>query len=125
MKNRQSPAMVIILTVVTCGLYGLYWYYRTSEDIQDAAGVRDVSPGMEVALILVTCGLYTIYWWYKYGTLLVDLERVRGVTVRDNTVLLTLLSAAAFWAGPFDLINMAIMQGDLNDLWGPGRQDYA
>ena len=125
MYRQRSPAMVIILSLVTCGLYPLYWYYRTSGDIQSALGTYDTEPGVEVVLIVVTCGIYVIYWWYKYGTRVMELQRLRGAPVRDNVLLYTLLSAVGAWLGWMDLVNMAIMQSDLNDLWDVGHDSYA
>ena len=34
LKNR-SVALVIILSLVTCGIYGLYWIYVTAEALEN------------------------------------------------------------------------------------------
>ena len=71
-QNRSIP-MVIILSLVTCGIYSLVWLYQTSQEVSNTVGDSD-SPGVELLLCIVTCGIYTIYWWYKYSKKLVTLS---------------------------------------------------
>ena len=113
----RSIPLILILSIVTCGIYPLVWYYEASCELQNASGKSDMAPGMEVILIILTCGLYTIAWWYKYGTMLARVQAQRGLPVRDNSVLLTALSAVGIWYGWMDLVNMAIMQSDMNAVW--------
>lgn len=125
MYQRRDPAVIIILSIVTCGLYPLYWYWRTSADIQSAHGAPDTDPLLEVALILVTCGIYVVYWWYKYGRKVAEIRRLRGLPARDNAILYTVLSALGAFVGWMDLVNMTIMQGELNELWSGSPNTYA
>ncbi|HOC31909.1 MAG: DUF4234 domain-containing protein [Armatimonadetes bacterium] len=113
---RSIPA-VIVLTIITCGLYGLVWYYEVSRELQEVTGQTDTSPGLEVLLIVLTCGLYVVYWWFKYGKMLAEAQSIKLRPVTDNSILLVALSVAGFWYGWLDLVNMAIMQSDLNRLW--------
>ena len=113
---RSIPG-VIILTLITCGLYGLVWYYEVSRELQEVTGKTETSPGMEVLLIVVTCGLYVVYWWFKYGKMLAEAQSIRLLPVTDNSILLVALSVAGFWCAWLDVVNMAIMQSDLNRLW--------
>jgi len=57
----RSPALVIILSIVTCGIYAWYWIYKMSEELQRATGKSTISPGVELLLCIVTCGIYPIY----------------------------------------------------------------
>lgn len=43
MKQR-SVATVIILSIVTCGIYALYWLYVTAEDLENEGQTGSVSP---------------------------------------------------------------------------------
>jgi len=51
----RSPALVIILSIVTCGIYAWYWIYKMSEELQRATGKSTISPGVELLLCIVTC----------------------------------------------------------------------
>src|SRR5688572_25324068 len=33
-----SPALVILLMIVTCGIWGIFWTYRTNEDLKKYNG---------------------------------------------------------------------------------------
>src|SRR5262245_19508082 len=48
----RSPVAVIIFTIITLGIYGLYWYYVVFEDLKQRTG-RGV--GGVVGLILALC----------------------------------------------------------------------
>ena len=64
----RSIVMAILLTIVTCGIYGLYWFVVLTNEMNKLSGrEQDTSGGMALLLSLVTCGIYTFYWAYKIG----------------------------------------------------------
>lgn len=63
---RQIP-ILLLLNVVTCGFYYIYWIYQTSCEIKRFTEKDELNPTLEVILGIVTCGLYFKYWYYKYG----------------------------------------------------------
>ena len=69
--NNVAPrnlAVAIILTLVTCGIYGIYWFMKLTDEVNALTGnTNDTSGGMAFLLDLVTCGIYGIYWSYKMG----------------------------------------------------------
>ena len=50
LKNR-SVVSVILLTIITCGIYGLYWAYDTLSAMEQTSG-REASVSAVVVLIL-------------------------------------------------------------------------
>ena len=36
--QKRDIALSIILTVVTCGIYGLYWMYKRTDEIHALSG---------------------------------------------------------------------------------------
>ncbi|MBO5101695.1 MAG: DUF4234 domain-containing protein, partial [Clostridia bacterium] len=63
-KKREIVAC-IIFSIITCGIYLLYWMYKMNDEINAITGTRDdTSGGIVILLIIVTCGLYGIYWSY-------------------------------------------------------------
>ncbi|MDQ2088060.1 DUF4234 domain-containing protein [Herbivorax sp. ANBcel31] len=112
MENR-SVGMSILLSVVTCGIYSIYWMYKVAEEMI-AYNNEDGSPGLEVLLSFVTCGIYYFYWNYKMGKRIYDAQvNTDGVTASDDSVLYVLLSI--FGLG---LVSVAIMQSNMNKLSG-------
>ncbi|MGQ9524633.1 MAG: DUF4234 domain-containing protein [Armatimonadota bacterium] len=103
-----------ILGIITCGLYTVYWYYKTSAEVQLALGRADeMSPGLELLLMIVTCGIYTAYWWHKYGKMVAELRMRTNLPQDDNAVLYLVLYL--FCIG--GLVNPVIMQYQLNQVW--------
>ena len=67
MKQRNI-AVSIILTIVTCGIYGLVWMAMLNDELSAVSGRPNAtSGGMVVLFSIITCGIYGIYWAYKMG----------------------------------------------------------
>lgn len=67
--EKKSIAKIIILSILTCGIYSIYWTVVTTNDIEYALGEKSdgscKSGGIVVLLTIITCGIYGIYWYYK------------------------------------------------------------
>ena len=64
----RSIVTAIILSVVTCGLYAIYWFVSLTNEMNKASGrVNDTNGGIAFLLTLVTCGIYGYFWAYKMG----------------------------------------------------------
>ncbi|MDE7095290.1 MAG: DUF4234 domain-containing protein, partial [Anaeroplasmataceae bacterium] len=63
MQKREVVA-VVLLGLFTCGIYALYWFYTTSQALNEE--VDDNEPLMNyilaILLGMVTCGIYLLYW---------------------------------------------------------------
>ena len=69
--EKKNIATCIILTFVTCGFYGIYWFYCMISDINTISEDPDsMSPIIVILLSIITCGIYSVYWFYKAGALL-------------------------------------------------------
>ena len=65
---KRSIVLAIILSLVTCGLYSIYWFIVLTDEINKASGrTSDLGGGLSYLLSLVTCGIYTYFWAYKLG----------------------------------------------------------
>jgi hypothetical protein len=79
MPQQRNIAVAIILTIVTCGIYGIYWFVKLTDEMNYASGyTNDTSGVMALVLTLVTCGIYGFYWAYKMGEKTDALDRVNG-----------------------------------------------
>ena len=66
-KNRNI-VVCVILSIVTCGIYYIYWFIKiTDESNALAPNNATTSGGKAFLLTLVTFGIYGIYWAYKLG----------------------------------------------------------
>jgi len=105
MKNR-SIAVAIILTLITCGIYGIYWIAVVNNDINTITGhPEDTSGGMVVLLSIVTCGIYALYWNYKMGA---KIDEMNGGS-SSNAIVFLLLSIFGL-----SIVGIALMQDFVN-----------
>lgn len=108
----RSPVLVLVLILITCGIYNLYWIYKVSDETQKYSGETTLSPVVELLLCIFTCGLYYFYWNYKYGKMIAKCHERAGLAVEDNSVLYLILSVLGL-----GIINALIMQTSLNKVW--------
>ena len=110
MIERRNIAVCIVLTLVTCGIYGIYWIVCLTNDVNTVSGdVNGTSGGMVVLLTIVTCGIYGIYWAYKQGEKLDFTKNNRGIPSSNSGVLYLILQIFGF-----GIIAYALMQNELN-----------
>ena len=114
MSNLQSKNIVtcIILSIVTCGIYSLYWLYCIASDINAISDDPNaMSPVLVIVLSFVTCGLFFLYWVYKSGSLLDHQKMIEtGRTAESRPVLYVVL--ALF----FPIVTYVLMQDTINQL---------
>lgn len=111
--NQKSVPMVIILSLITCGIYFLIWMAQTTDTLAKYNKDFNTSGGVAVLLSIVTCGIYTIYWWYKIGEMFYTAQVNAGCsTIVDNKLLYLILSIFGL-----SIISTAILQSDLNKFW--------
>jgi hypothetical protein len=118
--ERREPGVVLLLHIITCGIYYLLWIYKTSEEMLAFDLEPDTSPGLEVLFSIISCGLYTIYWDYKTAEKIGKLQRKVGMPATDNRILFLVLNFVGL-----GLVPSMIEQGDLNNIWNRAQQNYA
>jgi hypothetical protein len=67
-SHRVDIVMGIVFSVLTCGLYNVYWNYRQMLAMNALLGREEYSFLKWAILTLVTCGIYHIYYEYRMGS---------------------------------------------------------
>ena len=106
---RRELVTAIILSIVTCGIYGIYWFIAVSEDVNTLTDDHTTSGGMAFVLTLITCGIYGYYWVYKLGQRIYNFQKARGEEATDNSILYVVLQF--FGLG---IVAYALIQDTLN-----------
>lgn len=107
MKQNRSIGLCVVLSIITCGIYMLYWMYCIHCDVQEVSGhSMGTEGGMVIVLTIITCGIYGIYWNYKMGQ---ALDEARGTPGGSQGIAYLLLSLFGL-----DIISFALMQSELN-----------
>ena len=75
----RSITLCIILSIVTCGIYGIYWMLKLNDEINLLCGDTNATSGALVVIFsLITCGIYGFYWMYKMGEKCDFIKGVQG-----------------------------------------------
>ena len=67
MITRRSIVAAIIFSIITCGIYGIYWFVKLTDEVNYITGNNDTTGGVAFLLGIITCGIYYIYWAYRMG----------------------------------------------------------
>ena len=69
-KSKKYPSyswgMCLFLYIVTLGIWGYIWIYRTTKFLNEIKDEKNYNPVAELLLCLFV-PYYTIYWFYKHG----------------------------------------------------------
>lgn len=110
MIEQRNFVTVLLLSIVTCGIYMFYYYYTTTRDINTMIGNdgKNTEPSTVVLLSIVTCGFYTLYWYYDQGNRMQALAQNNDIPCQENgtTYLLwvlvgSLLCGIGSWIGMY------------------------
>lgn len=111
--KRRSIGICVLLSIVTCGFYGIYWYICMVDDLNVASGrIGDTSGGMVFLLSLVTCGIYGLYWLYKAGEKVNYIKmRNTGIQNSDSGILYLILGIVGL-----PIVSYCLIQNELNEV---------
>lgn len=108
--TQRNIALCIILSFVTCGIYGIYWLYKLNDEVNILADEPNAtSGGLVILFTLITCGIYGWYWCYKMG------ERIDKIKNNGDSSKVLFIVLAIFGLA---IVNYAIMQDTINDSVG-------
>ena len=107
--EQRDIAVCIILSIVTCGIYMLYWYYKISEDLRQLSG-DDSMPDSGIAILLgiITCGIYMVYWHYRLGK---ACDMAKGDPNGNSAVLYMVLRLVGV-----GIVSLCLEQNTINEL---------
>ena len=108
---NRSIVVSILLSIVTCGIYGIYWFVKLNDELNAAAGKQNAtSGGVAVLLTLVTCGIYGFYWAYKMGENVDIIKSRAGGPEGNSSTLYLILSIFGL-----QIANYCFMQDAINN----------
>jgi len=112
MMREKSIGKEVVFTLLTCGIYGLFWFMDMTEDVGILANDHKITGGMALLFTVITCGIYALYWYYQMGQLLQKAKYDRGMLVNQNNSILYLV-LGLFGLG---IISECLIQSEINEL---------
>lgn len=111
--KEKSIGLCVVLSLVTCGIYSIYWLYTIAQDLNDLCESQNqekgAEPGLVVILSIVTCGIYLLYYLWKAGKMVSSLTRSNGHHPSDDSIVLMVLSILQL-----SLVSYCILQSHIN-----------
>lgn len=105
--KKRNLALCVIFSIITFGIYGIYWFIKINNDANELANPpKRTSGGVAFLLTLITCGIYGIYWAYKMGE---KVDIIRGTPGQNTNLIYLLLELFGF-----NIIVLALCQSELN-----------
>ncbi|HAU84939.1 MAG TPA: hypothetical protein DCW90_05385 [Lachnospiraceae bacterium] len=108
MVQQKNIALCIILSIITCGIYGVYWFVCLTDDTNAIAQEPGTSGVLAFVLTIITCGIYGLYWAYKCGEKIDKAHQLCGESSSNGGVLYLLV----FIFG--GIIAYALIQNEVN-----------
>ena len=112
LMKKEIP-MAIILTIVTCGIYGIFWKAHQFKTVNMLIGAEKYSLIKWFLLSIVTCGLYTIYIEYTMGQDIFEIQTTKNIVGANQN--LPVISLILCFFGLM-LVADAIQQSELNKI---------
>lgn len=109
MVKQRSVGLCIVLSIITCGIYGLYWLVCLNDDVNTVTGKPGTSGGMVLLFTILTCGLYGIYWAYKMGEKLDQARTEHGAPTGSLAILYLVLDLFGL-----SIVAWALIQSEIN-----------
>ena len=110
----QGIGMAILLTLVTCGIYGLFWQYKQIKTLNAWLRKEEFSFATWFFLTILTCGLFSVYYEHKMAKGINEIQENNGFKVKSDLAVISLF-LAVFGLG---IVSMAIQQAEINGFYG-------
>ncbi len=108
--------MVLVFSVLTCGIYQLVWLYRTSEELKNCTNDTTINPGLDLILAIVTCGAWGWFVAFrntqKVHQALLPLDPTR----QDRSQMVLILFLLTLVVGVTGLVALYVAQEEYNAL---------
>ncbi|MFN8522075.1 MAG: DUF4234 domain-containing protein [Chloroflexota bacterium] len=115
----RSPGMVVLLVIVTCGIYAIVWFFRTLNEMREAGyGPTANTPLTDFLVIIATCGLYALFMDYRISKSIVEMQEALGLPPHDTSTLCVILDVLGL-----RIVTIALHQNELNKVWSAVAAD--
>jgi hypothetical protein len=133
MIKQRNFFIMILLSFITCGIYGIVFWYSYSDDMNQICngdGKETKNYLIVILLSIITCGIYYWVWLYGVGNRLQENGPRYGVSFSENgtTILLWMIIGSlicgfgTFYALYLLVKNMNILADRYNQQYYSQRQ---
>lgn len=111
MIQRREIVTCILLSFITCGIYGIVWFINLTDDVAYLSEDQEFSGAKAFLFTLITCGIYSFFWAYKLGKNIQIAQTKRNLPATDNSTLYIILNL--FGLG---IVTYCLAQNEVNNM---------
>ena len=105
--KERNIGIAILLSIVTCGIYAIYWFITLTNEVNAKYGDPNAtSGGVAFLLTLVTCGIYGYFWAYKLGE---KVDAIKGNPAGNSNILYLVFEIFGL-----NIVTLALAQDAIN-----------
>lgn len=108
--RKRSVASVVVLSIITCGIYSVWWTYVTCRDLQAKSGVSKIPPVVTTLLMLFVSAAGGALLGYDCNESINGLKEKNGLPKQDNMILWLLFGVF------IPVVTVALIQNEINQL---------
>lgn len=112
-EGKRSLVVGILLSIITCGIYGLYWQYKQMATLNAWMSRNEYSFWLWFFLSIITCGIFGIYYEYKMANGINTVQADNDL-VFDSSLPVICVLLAIFG---FGIASLAVQQYQINRLY--------
>lgn len=123
--ETRNPVTIVLLGIVTCGIYWYYWlYYKLIPELRAYLGRTDEYNPLTQMLISMVCGIMFIINSGKAAGMVFEAQQRAGRPgAQDKTNTIWICWAIQFITSlPAALAVPFILQTETNKVWNPQQQ---
>lgn len=108
--KKRSVAAVVILSIITCGIYMLWYIYVTARDLQKESGMSEYHPVGILLFSLFGGNVGGFLFGLDANKTVMAIKVRRGIPVEDNKYLWTIFGAI------FPIVTVGLVQNEINQV---------
>ena len=107
-----SIPIYLVTSILTFGLFNLYWNYCQMRTCNELLGREEFSFGVWFLLCIVTCGFYHFYYQYKMGVAINEIQDYYELPITADLPILSVFAAVV----GFGIVADCIHQHEINKI---------
>ena len=107
-----SVGTSVILSIITCGIYGLVWQYKQMKVLNSWLNRKEYSFGKWLLLSIITCGIYGVYNEYKMARGIIEVQQQNNLLVNNVATICLIMTLIGL-----SIVPMAIQQTEINKFY--------
>ncbi len=110
LPEPSNVAKDVILSLLTCGLWDIFWQYKQMQTVNILLGYDEFSFGKWLIFTILTCGLYHLYHEYLMGRAIVQVQHKYNLPPSESLPAISIVLALI----SLGIITDALQQKELN-----------